>query len=119
MSKLFIAWLSLCIAFGATDIAFAHEPDPRDDGHPLEMVSYVLHPIGFALHEGVYKPIHKLVSTPGLDKVFGHKPDIFAADFDRPVPVKAQPEAQKTEEPAPPAEQPEASIEPVTPEDTK
>jgi hypothetical protein len=33
-----------------------------------------VHPAGFALEWALTRPIHFLVSTPGLDRVFGHTP---------------------------------------------
>ncbi|GAB4350142.1 MAG: hypothetical protein Kow0099_33550 [Candidatus Abyssubacteria bacterium] len=82
----------------------------------MEMVSYVLHPIGYALHEAVYKPIHNLVSRPGLDKVFGHRPDTFELDSGERVHAEM---LTPIETPTPEAAPPESGIEPVAPEDVK
>lgn len=42
--------------------------------HPLRIVAYLVHPAGFALEWLLFRPFHYVVSRPGLDKVFGHRP---------------------------------------------
>ncbi|GIW40437.1 MAG: hypothetical protein KatS3mg076_1014 [Candidatus Binatia bacterium] len=54
----------------------ARHADEYDEleSHPLRIAAYLLHPVGFALEWLVARPLHALVSQPGLDKVFGHRP---------------------------------------------
>ena len=50
--------------------------DGYDDSqsHPLRIVAYAVHPVGYALEWLVTRPIHAIVSQPELERVFGHKP---------------------------------------------
>ncbi len=43
-------------------------------GHPLRVAAYLVHPVGFALEWILLRPLHWVVSQPGLEKVFGHRP---------------------------------------------
>lgn len=56
----------------ATPAARADEYDPERAGHPLRIVAYVLHPIGFVFEWLVMRPAHWLVSQRPMDEVFGH-----------------------------------------------
>jgi hypothetical protein len=42
--------------------------------HPLRIAAYLVHPIGFAFEWVFLRPLHWVVSQPGLDRVFGHRP---------------------------------------------
>ena len=68
--------LSLTLVAGLVVASDARAHDAYDDtqSHPLRLLAYLLHPAGFALEWGIMRPIHTLVSTPGVDKVFGHTP---------------------------------------------
>ena len=50
--------------------------DGYDDSqaHPLRLVAYAFHPVGYAVEWLLTRPIHALVSQPELAPVFGHKP---------------------------------------------
>lgn len=67
--------------------------DPYDDSqsHPLRLVAYALHPVGFALEWLILRPIHALVSQPELEPVFGHTPHGF--QFSPTVPRVSEPTA--------------------------
>src|SRR5215208_4738772 len=49
--------------------------DGYDDSqaHPLRILAYAVHPVGFALEWLVTRPIHAIVSQPELHRVFGHQ----------------------------------------------
>ena len=68
--------LSLTLVVGLVVASDARAHDAYDDSqaHPLRLIAYLLHPAGFALEWGITRPFHMLVSTPGVDKVFGHTP---------------------------------------------
>lgn len=53
--------------------ARANEYDRDDSDYPLRYVAYVVHPVGVLVEYTVLRPIHWLVSQPGLDKIFGHE----------------------------------------------
>ena len=55
--------------------AAADEYDARRAGHPLRVVAYVLHPIGFALDYLLFRPAQWVGSLPGVRTVFGHDVD--------------------------------------------
>jgi hypothetical protein len=71
--KLLIAVVMLWILFALSTSAFAHTYNRDDDGHPLRIIAYALHPIGMLAEYGVTRPIHWFVSRKGLDKIFGHE----------------------------------------------
>jgi hypothetical protein len=49
--------------------------DGYDDSqaHPLRLVAYAVHPVGYALEWLLTRPIHAIVSQPELHRVFGHQ----------------------------------------------
>lgn len=49
--------------------------DGYDDSqaHPLRLLAYAVHPIGFAAEWLITRPIHAIVSQPDLHRVFGHQ----------------------------------------------
>ena len=49
--------------------------DGYDDSqaHPLRLLAYAVHPIGFAAEWLITRPIHAIVSQPELYRVFGHQ----------------------------------------------
>ena len=53
--------------------------DAYDDSHPLQIIAYPLSAAGFALEWLIARPVHALVSRPGLKPVFGRDswPDVF------------------------------------------
>jgi hypothetical protein len=48
--------------------------DDYDDSqaHPLRIIAYIVHPLGFAAEWLLTRPFHELVSQPDLEPVFGH-----------------------------------------------
>ena len=48
--------------------------EPLRAGHPLRVVAYALHPVGWAIEWLVARPIHFLVSQPQLEPITGHVP---------------------------------------------
>jgi hypothetical protein len=49
--------------------------DGYDDSqaHPLRILAYAVHPVGYALEWLLTRPIHAIVSQPELHRVFGHQ----------------------------------------------
>lgn len=49
--------------------------DGYDDSqaHPLRILAYAVHPVGYALELLLTRPIHAIVSQPELHRVFGHQ----------------------------------------------
>jgi len=67
-----LAALALVVALASPALAV----DRYDDGqaHPLRLVAYVLHPIGYLGEWLITRPFHRLVSQEDLEPVFGHTP---------------------------------------------
>ena len=57
---------------GSTPL-FADDYDPREGGHPLRIIAYVLHPVGVALDYLILRPAHWLGSQEPFKTVFGHE----------------------------------------------
>lgn len=57
--------------------------DEYDDSqsHPLRIIAYVLHPVGYTLEWLLFRPIHAVVSQPELEPVFGHTPHGHELDY--------------------------------------
>ena len=73
MTKL-IATMALLVLAGMPVSAGAHDAYDDSQSHPLRLVAYAVHPIGFAVEWLVMRPIHFVVSQPELERVFGHVP---------------------------------------------
>jgi hypothetical protein len=52
----------------------AHDTYDDSQSHPLRLVAYAIHPIGYGLEWLVTRPIHFLVSQPSTERIFGHTP---------------------------------------------
>ena len=73
MRKLIVlvaALMLLTTASGATAAA-----DDYDDSqsHPLRLLAYVIHPVGYTLEWLITRPIHEFVGQRDLEPVFGHE----------------------------------------------
>jgi hypothetical protein len=62
------------VLLGAPALARAHDAYDDSESHPLRLIAYAVHPIGWGLEWLVMRPIHFLVSTPQVEPVFGHVP---------------------------------------------
>ncbi|MBI4517136.1 MAG: hypothetical protein HY699_15120 [Deltaproteobacteria bacterium] len=71
--------LALALSSPATAAWAEGQPLPQSDdyddsqAHPLRIAGYLLHPIGYTFEWLLFRPIHRLVSQPGLAQVFGHR----------------------------------------------
>jgi hypothetical protein len=57
-----------------TTSARAHDAYDDSESHPLRLVAYAVHPVGFALEWLVTRPLHFVVSNKGFERMFGHVP---------------------------------------------
>ena len=83
VASLFLAGPTFVYAESCDDISMEEgctaEPSGYYDGyddsqaHPLRILAYAVHPVGFALEWLVTRPIHAIVSQPELHRVFGHQ----------------------------------------------
>ena len=99
--------LALCLTIGVKPGLAA--PDEYDDSqsHPLRVVAYLLHPVGWLTEWIVYRPFHFLVSaTPPQEAFFGHHPHPPVLGELQPLQdygmPKKIPMAQTASQPAPP-----------------
>jgi hypothetical protein len=48
--------------------------DEYDDSqsHPLRLIAYIIHPVGYTLEWLVTRPFHELVAQPDLEPISGH-----------------------------------------------
>ena len=48
--------------------------DEYDDSqsHPLRIIAYIIHPVGYTLEWLVTRPFHELVAQPDLEPISGH-----------------------------------------------
>ena len=60
--------------------AYSGEYDDFEDSHPLRIIAYPVHAIGYTLEWLITRPIHALVSQPDLEPVFGHTDNEFSFD---------------------------------------
>lgn len=55
-------------------ISHAHSYDSDDAGHPLRYIAYVVHPVGVALQEYIFRPLHRWLSASEARGFwFGHQ----------------------------------------------
>lgn len=86
MKKVLLIMFTVC---SLVSVSFAQDTLPRDNGiakyhqepryretesHPLRIVGYVLHPIGWILREGIIRPIDYLIGSSETSKsIFGFR----------------------------------------------
>lgn len=70
---LFSLIVAFCL-FGSAVTARAHDAYDDSQTHPLRVIAYAIHPVGFALEWLVFRPLHFVVSHPRAERVFGHTP---------------------------------------------
>lgn len=85
-------WKSLVLAglvsviFAGAASAYCKDQYSCDGGysdaesHPLRLVAYALHPVGYTLEWLFMRPIHALVSQPELCPIFGYSPETWGCD---------------------------------------
>ncbi len=84
---------TLCLALmmaGLPATAVADEYNPRRAGHPLQVIAYVLYPVGVTLDWLLFRPAWLLAQREPLRALFGFKP--------LPPETPAEPQAADAEE---------------------
>jgi hypothetical protein len=52
----------------------AHDAYDDSQSHPLRLIAYGVHPVGYALEWLVMRPVHFVVSQRSTERIFGHTP---------------------------------------------
>ncbi|HTC23887.1 MAG TPA: hypothetical protein VK688_05960 [Gemmatimonadales bacterium] len=74
MTRLLTALFLTAALLGGPSAALAHDAYDDSESNPLRIVAYALHPVGFVLEWVAMRPMHFIVSTPQLERIFGHAP---------------------------------------------
>ena len=71
-----IAAILFAVVLACTAGPAAAVPDDYDDtqSHPLRIAAYLVYPLGYSAEWLIFRPFHYLVSRPGLEAFFGHRP---------------------------------------------
>ena len=70
--KLSFALLLSLVLSSFASTAMADEYRSERAGHPVRILAYLLHPIGFIAENLIFRPAHWLVSHDRLRAFFGH-----------------------------------------------
>ena len=78
MRKLIVLVAAL-VLMASANVGWAGGADEYDDSqsHPLRLLAYIIHPIGYTAEWLVTRPFHELVAQPDLEPVFGHEPHAY------------------------------------------
>jgi len=81
MRKLIMA-AAVVALLGSARLSYAIGGDDYDDSqsHPLRLLAYIVHPVGYTLEWLVTRPFHELVSQPDLEPIFGHTSHEYYGD---------------------------------------
>ena len=74
MTRLLLMLALATVLLAAPSSARAHDAYDDSESHPLRIVAYALHPIGWGLEWIAMRPLHFVVSNPRLEHIFGHVP---------------------------------------------
>ena len=67
--------ISVTAHVASADERYADEQQYEDAfSNPLRIAYYLIYPVGFTVEWLVMRPLHYIVSRPGLDRVFGYQP---------------------------------------------
>jgi hypothetical protein len=73
-----IAALVLVASTGRVSTAGVGADDYDDSqSHPLRLLAYVIHPVGYTLEWLTMRPFHEFVAQPDLEPIFGHQPHTY------------------------------------------
>ena len=55
----------------------AEDYDPQEAGHPVRILAYVLHPVGYLLDRLIFRPAHWVGSHEPFRTLFGQREDPY------------------------------------------
>ncbi len=105
--------LGLLVALSSPALAY-HDPYDDSETHPLRLIAYALHPVGYTLEWLVFRPLHAVVSQPQLEPILGHRPHAYGLEYapSTPAPAAALYPAAPEAPPPPPPSAPQAEAAP-------
>ena len=74
MRKIILGLALSALLLGRAVPARAHDAYDDSESHPLRLVAYAIHPLGWFIEWTAMRPIHFLVSHPQLERITGHVP---------------------------------------------
>ena len=74
MTRLLLTLALASLLLGGSTTARAHDAYDDSESNPLRLVAYAVHPIGWMMEWLAFRPLHFMVSNPGLERIFGHVP---------------------------------------------
>jgi hypothetical protein len=75
VALMMVSMISVTARVASADDRYADEQQYEDAfSNPLRLAYYMIYPIGFTVEWLVMRPLHYIVSRPGLDRVFGYQP---------------------------------------------
>ena len=63
-----------CLASSARAVGSAMSDYDDSEAHPLRLVAYALHPVGYLAEWLVMRPLHRIVSQDDMAPIFGYVP---------------------------------------------
>jgi len=79
MRKLIVLIATVVLVASAGRVSAGVGVDDYDDSqsHPLRLLAYVIHPVGYTLEWLTTRPFHQFVAQPDLEPIFGHQPHAY------------------------------------------
>jgi len=74
VKKLLSSLALVAVVMGGAATARAHDAYDDSESHPLRLIAYVVHPVGWLTEWMVTRPIHFIASNPQLERISGHVP---------------------------------------------
>ena len=72
MRKLIVLVAALVLVTSATVARAGADAYDDSQAHPLRLLAYIIHPVGYTIEWLVTRPFHELVAQQDLEPVFGH-----------------------------------------------
>ena len=92
MRKMMVVVAALLLLTSAVSARAGADAYDDSQSHPLRILAYIIHPVGYTLEWLVTRPIHEFVTQPDLEPIFGHEPHAYYGEspFGTPDPTVAR-----------------------------
>jgi hypothetical protein len=74
VTRFLLTFAVATLLLGGSTTARAHDAYDDSESNPLRLAAYALHPVGWMIEWAAMRPLHFVVSNPGLERMFGHVP---------------------------------------------